>query len=454
MLITLVILGGCQKDSNPLTLNQGILQTEKSDPNLTQVNNDTSEIVKVKTLFESPTGTVDSFELFLLAHHSFQVQLESFLNEGRELLALESFTGIILGHLDNELNFKAYYENGEFVQDITEEDQLRIGPVCYNIYMITETVTEWWQVTELNGVITYTYLGQGPTTVTTELIGETCTGPGFDEYYMNSVVNQVYITQTQAMVRLGDMLIEEGIELIDLCNPENDTNHEIIESVVNNTNLEVITEQAFWEAYQSYLEDCLEIEIDCTNDINIFECIEDEIATILPYSCKSFNFEDFGLFQVARLSGVKFNFINSANGSAAFCDFNVEIAAPNFIELTSPSWGNLSALPITPGMAANAAADAINQAIDLTVEYYGDPNTYYNNSQCETFQEYFQTYFNIIFAGMLALEVSDTYNLGVDEFVLEIEPLLQIGYSNLTGITPTIKVGDFSIFGFGKDNCN
>lgn len=56
-------------------------------------------------------------------------------------------------------------------------------------------------------------------------------------------------------------------------------------------------------------------------------------SSIVPYSCQSFEFEDLGLFQIARLRDVEMNFYNTQNNTEAECKFNVQVSAPLNIEL-------------------------------------------------------------------------------------------------------------------------
>lgn len=173
----------------------------------------------------------------------------------------------------------------------------------------------------------------------------------------------------------------------------------------------------------------------------------DERAAILPYSCRSFDFQDAGLFQVARLSGVTINMYNQVNGSYANCDFDIEVSASLFAE------ENLGGdLLITSGMAANAAADALNEALWITTAYYGSQHNY-SNGKCNQYGETLMQIFNILLEVHLMEEVSEVYHLAPFEFELELGAEGQVGYSQLTGITPTTKVPDFSLLGFGKDDC-
>lgn len=173
------------------------------------------------------------------------------------------------------------------------------------------------------------------------------------------------------------------------------------------------------------------------------------MTSVTIYSCKSFNFVDIGIFMVSKLKDVKLKWASSFTSQVRTCKFDIEIASPNI------AWVDGSGFAVTPGIAANAAAQAINEAIEETVFYFGQQSAGNPLSIiCADVEEHFIGQFNLFFNLYLIGEIIDYHDIYNDIPKPNSPPIGLIGFSpEYNFIAPTTKVADFSIFGLAKDDC-
>jgi len=168
-------------------------------------------------------------------------------------------------------------------------------------------------------------------------------------------------------------------------------------------------------------------------------------------SCESFEFEDFGDYQVSQLEGVEFNFSSTSfpgpppiPASVKECDFDVETYV-----LTNFNVGGTD-YSINGAMAAQAAARAISEAqqqVVLAVGALSRPN--FRNLDCDKIGDLFSTAYNLSIKNEVSEIVSSTYNVNAgatNEDYNESE--ISLGFEEL-GITPTSVSSDW----FGEDQC-
>ena len=207
-------------------------------------------------------------------------------------------------------------------------------------------------------------------------------------------------------------------------------------------NLLVTDPEQFGEQYIEAVCSCPEIsEADCVDD-----------AVAPPASCESFDFTPVGGLNLkSRVTGNKLAFASS-NGSWAICPINVQLTTSSFIQVIAT--GEL--LPVPPGLAANAAAAALNESTRNTVFHFGNQGGIFHNSNCPTYIEYFEDEeFQDNFEARLLDMLSNHYWLDVWEwdFAFDNEPTAQVGYTG-EYVPETIRVPDWSmIIGLYPDNC-
>ncbi|MEO1517802.1 MAG: hypothetical protein AAFV95_22470 [Bacteroidota bacterium] len=194
-----------------------------------------------------------------------------------------------------------------------------------------------------------------------------------------------------------------------------------------------------WAAYLEAACSCHDgAEEDCAEQIRI-----------APYSCESFQFEDLGLFQMARMKGARLQFRNFVNNSEASCKFNIQLSAP--VEALQLSTGQIRT--IHPGLAANAAAAALNETNNMVTGFYG-PQHLYSNARCPEYEGTFSNFFDSLFELNLVLQVANWYDLHPSDVVLEVDPEAQAGYSGNISVPETTRVPDYwPVFGYDPSNC-
>ncbi|KAA3637387.1 MAG: hypothetical protein DWQ02_06835 [Bacteroidetes bacterium] len=358
IVLQMLFFNGCTKE--PVTESTTIdsLVNESDSGNLKSDGQDKTTALYFQKSFESPKGVTDNFDLFLLPRLDFKEQMHALHQQGDEDALFDAFTGIIKGSKEGETHFAAYYQAGNYVGDV--EDELRVGEECWEIWMTTETTTDWFQIVEADGITTITYLGS-TTETNTELIGYDCLPGGFDQFYTGLVVNEVFMNQTQTQIWMLDKWIEEGVQLVDFCNSDNDSNNEILEAVIDFANIEVLTEEAFWEGYVEMLEDCLGISFKCkeTEGEELLECIDAELALaesgfLNSHTCKSsFNFVSVGAGYTTQV-----NEILHAYKQIGFPFMQYRIPEMCVQVNGQDSYGN----PLTADKAAELAAYATDNA--------------------------------------------------------------------------------------------
>lgn len=139
---------------------------------------------------------------------------------------------------------------------MTPIDQPRVAPECPNphvIYYTTVETTDWWQIA--GGTVTYL----GSTTETVTEIVELCTPGGFDQYYTDYTGNTQFLSAIQARAqlfdRIYDHLMDEDALLLNPCEPGN-SSVDNIQDVLDE--LEIFSLVAFYEAYNSIIQECFE----------------------------------------------------------------------------------------------------------------------------------------------------------------------------------------------------
>lgn len=190
---------------------------------------------------------------------------------------------------------------------------------------------------------------------------------------------------------------------------------------------------------------------DFQNEFASVDCIN----SIFPISCESYEFEDLGLFYLSRLEGTEPLFAND-DGVVVSCPFDYEIFAPEIL-FVSTGGSDLTGHTITPGMMANAAAEAHNEAI---VEVVGDYGSQYSSNllalPCSDLENSFITEFNNNFGIALSQVVIEYYNISnVTSFEFEVDPEANLGFDPTYTVEPTQRESDITaIVGeAGVDDC-
>lgn len=252
----------------------------------------------------------------------------------------------------------------------------------------------------------------------------------------------------------------ENLDCISDCTLENDLFNNVF-NAANNLNINKDCLDAYGVSsvidlanltIMGLAENCDEGTLTSDKVISVLETFADEgCAMGVPASCLSFSFEDFGLFQVSQLEGIELSFFDT--GDSTIGTPPASLQCPFEIQTTLPTefYFNGGVYPISTGMAANVAADAINSSVGETVIEIGEQGDF-NNQDCDTVGDLFLTIVNIEIEQELIKQVNSHYNINIPLFT-NADTEVGLNFDTTLGITPTQKVGDFTIFGFLKDNC-
>lgn len=179
-------------------------------------------------------------------------------------------------------------------------------------------------------------------------------------------------------------------------------------------------------------------------------------SSIFPISCESYQFDDFGLYMVSKLTGTEPSLIvyesNSTNRAYEItCPFDYEIVSPSLAWL-----GTGTEYDVTPGIAANAAARAHNEAIYFAVDYAVErENNGLPHMNCDQLEGVFLEQFNIYFNLYLFDEVIEAYDINDSSLEFNVTGNAQIGFSEEnSSVAISERQSDISVFNPLKDRDN